>query len=396
MNATIALDLPAGERKLLVAVTYAAVVGEYSLLVMPFIVGAMIDSYGASPQLAGRIVSLQLLGMALSAVTASLLMGRLDKLKTIYAMAGLTIVANVACAIGTGIPVLIAARFATGLGEGALMAIAGSIAAGTSNPRRSFSIIGLAVAIAASVALVLTPYLVDRFGRAGTFWFLASFAAGLLLFAHWTKPLTPAADEEAPTIAATAAGFRTVTAPNALLALSSFGLFWAGCAGLWVFAERIGLGHSLSLQQIGFYLSIGQLAGIPGPICVAWLARRIRLPPLFAVALLATIVSGLIFVFVPLGWAYCLGAVLLSFLSMFLTPAFRTLMALLDRSGAVVAASVAFYTIGFGAAPLLITFFLGEGEDFVPVAMICSVLYALSAVLVLKPAMLVGRTDVDT
>ena len=155
----------ADSRRLVFAVTYASVVGEYSLLVMPFIVGAMIDSYGASEQLAGRIVSIQMLGRALSAVGASVMMARLNKLFFIYAAAILVVLANLACALGSAIPMLIAARFATGVGEGALMAIAGSIAAGTADPRKAFSVIGFAVAVAASVALVLTPFLVDWLGR---------------------------------------------------------------------------------------------------------------------------------------------------------------------------------------------------------------------------------------
>lgn len=379
-------------RKVLFAATYASVVGEYSLLVMPFIVGAMIDIYGISERAAGRIVSVQMLGMALSAVGASIMMSRLNKLLTIYIMTAVVVLANIACAVGSALPFLVAARFSTGLGEGALMAVAGSIAAATADPRKAFSIIGFAVAVAASVALVLTPFLVEWLGRPGTFWFLATFAGGLLLFTHWLKPLASKQLSLGDGPLSTDAG--RILAINPMLALCSFGLFWAAAAGLWVYAERIGLHHGLTLEQIGFYLGIGQLGGIPGPLCVGWMAKRWRLPPIFAIAILSNVFGGLLFVFVPNGWIYCLAAALLSYWAMFLTPCFRTLMALLDRSGAVVAASVAFFTVGYGASPLLITFFLGGESGFIPVAVICSGLYILSATLVLKPARLIGRADV--
>nr|WP_047169290.1 MFS transporter [Sphingomonas sp. Y57] len=382
---------PAGGRALFAAV-YASVVSEYSLLVMPFIVGAMIDSYGASEQLAGRIVSLQLFGMAISAVGASVLMRRIDRLHAMVAMTAIVVLSNILCALMVPLPVMIAARFATGIGEGALMAIAGAVAAATPDPRRAFSAIGFAVALAAAAALVATPWLVGIAGRAGTFWFLAGFSALSLPFLGWAAPLRRVSASEP--VAGTAAIPATLSR-NPLLALLAFGLFWAGAAGLWVYAERIGLSHGLSLGQIGFFLGLGQLAGIPGPLCVGWLARRFALPPLFTVAILFNLFAGLAFVFVPNGWVYCLGAALLSFWAMFLTPCFRTLMALLDRSGTVVAASVAAFTIGYGAAPLLITFFLDGRSGFAAVALICSLLYFASAVCVLPPAMRIGRADVQ-
>lgn len=379
--------------KPLFAAVYASVVSEYSLLVMPFIVGAMIDSYGASEALAGRIVSLQLFGMAISAIATSMMMRRLDRLRAMAVMTMVVVVANVLCAMMVPLPVMIAARFATGIGEGALMAMCGAVAAATSDPRRVFSMIGFAVALAASAALVATPWLVEIGGRAGTFWFLAVFAALSLPFLGWLAPLRRAATADAP-------GESAATAPPALslkpiLALFAFGFFWAGAAGLWVYAERIGLSHRLSLAEIGFYLGLAQLAGIPAPLCIGWLARRLALPPIFLFALLSSIAAGLVFVFVPNGWFYCLGAALLSFLSMFLTPCFRTVLALLDRGGTVVAASVAFYTMGYGAAPLLITFFFDPKSGFAVIALICSLLFILSLACILPPAVRIGRSQVD-
>ena len=271
------------------------------------------------------------------------------------------------------------------------MAVAGSVAAATSSPRKAFSIIGLAVALAASFALVATPFLVQWLGRPGTFWFLGVFAGGLVFVTHWLAPLAkfhPEGD------AALAHGGARLLSANPLLALLSFGFFWAAAAGLWVYAERIGLRNGLSLKEIGFYLGLGQLGGIPGPLCVGWLARKWRLPPLFAVAILSNVVAGLAFVLVPNGWVYCIAAAALSYWAMFLTPCFRTLMALLDRSGSIVAASVAFFTVGYGASPLLITFFIGGQRGFWPVAIICSGLYILSTVLVMRPARAIGRAEV--
>ncbi len=64
--------------------------------------------------------------------------------------------------------------------------------------------------------------------------------------------------------------------------------------------------------------------------------------------------GGLLMVYGASHAAYIAGVSLLSLAVMFLTPCFRTFMAQLDVTGGVVAMSAAFYTLGFGAAPLLV------------------------------------------
>jgi predicted MFS family arabinose efflux permease len=363
--------------KALFAIVLASVISEYSLLVMPFIVGAMIDAYHISEALAGRIVALQLAGMAVAAVGVSYLMSRLNRRKAIAFSALLIVAANIACAVGHSVILLAAARFTTGLAEGTLMGIAGAIAAGTARPEKTFSAVGLAVAVAASIALFATPYIVELGGRRGTFWFLALFAATVLpvisLIPHRISQTVPTFGD-------------TVMKLNPLLALFAFAAFWAGCAGFWVYAERIGLHQGMTLTEIGFYLSIGQIAGIPGPMLVPYLARRLSLPLLFIMAIVIDLAAGLTFVFATTGWVYSLGAALLSFWAMFLTPCFRTLMAFIDRSGTVVAASVAFFTIGYGAAPLIVGFFLVPDQGYAPVAIICTIFFILSVISVIRPA----------
>ncbi len=382
---------PTQHKKVIFVVILTSVIAEYSLMIMPFITGAMIDGYGASMRVAGRIVSLQLLGMALSALAVSTVMSRINKLTAIYVATIFVIMANVVCATGAHIWLLAIARFVSGFGEGGLMAIAGSIAAGTGNPRGAFSFVGLGVAIVASIALVLTPLMVSEFGRISTFWSLAAIAAASLPFLHWAAPLASPAAREDAAVAARAPS-RPLTG-NALLALSSFSLFWAGGAGLWVFAERIGISHGLTLPQIGFFLGLGQLGGIPGPLFLGWLARRWRLSPMFAWAIGVHILAGLAFIFIHNGWTYGLMAGVLSFCSAFLNPCFRTLLALLDRGGAIVAGSVAFYTAGYGLSPLLVTAFMGDDESFVPIAILSTLIYAVSMALVVRPANFIGRTE---
>src|SRR5579864_7604494 len=74
----VAVPVPAVNRRPEVALALTALIGEYSLLIMPFILVAMMQADGISEAAAGRLVSLQLLCMAIASalVSASLRPGR--------------------------------------------------------------------------------------------------------------------------------------------------------------------------------------------------------------------------------------------------------------------------------------------------------------------------------
>ncbi len=365
------------DRRALFAIVFASLLSEYSLLVMPFIVGAMIDIYHLDESLAGQIVSVQLAGMALGAIGVSNRITKIDRRKCILYAAIFIVTANFVCAFGSSVSLLVLARFTTGVSEGVMMGVAGAIAAGTPRPEKTFSLVGLAVAIAASIALLLTPFIVEVYGRQGTFVFIAVFAALILPVVRWIPEAA---------IATTIKFNEAILKPIPLLALFSFAIFWSGCAGLWVFAERIGLYQGYSLPQIGLYLAIGQIAGIAGPIFVPFATRHLRIVHIFLVAICVNILAVVMFVYAPAGWVYSLGAALLSFWAMFLTPCYRILLTLIDRTGIVVAASVAFYTLGFGFAPLLISEFLGEDGGYGIIAIMCVAFFLVSIIAVWLPA----------
>jgi hypothetical protein len=76
-----------------------------------------------------------------------------------------------------------------------------------------------------------------------------------------------------------------------------------------------------------------------------------------------------------------LGVSLLSIAVMFLTPCFRTLMAQLDGNGGVVAMSAAFYTVGFGAAPLFVGAIESAGASYDAMAWLATAAFAASGFL---------------
>ncbi len=356
------------------AIISDATLGEYSLLIMPFIMTAMISGYHVSESHAGNLVSAQLIMMGIAGIAVSHMLRRLAARVIVAFSAFMVIVANALCALGTDDTLLLVGRCLTGLGEGSLMAAAGAIAAGAANPHRLYSLLGVVIAAVAAAALVATPYFIDHYGALGVFWLLAVVPIIALASLRWLPDRT-----RIPATSSAGRPLRTAAASSILL---SFALLWTGASALWVFAELIGTHGGLSPAQVGTYLAIGQIAGLLGPIAANQFGDRIGLRASIVSGNLVMATAGLLMVFGP-GWlSYCLGATFLSVAVMFLAPCYRTLMARLDGSGRIVATSVAFYTFGFGAAPAVVGMMHVDGSAYGDAALFAAAAFSVSAMLV--------------
>lgn len=382
-------DLSPLPRGALAPIIYASVIGDYSLLAMPFIVSGMIGGYGLSPSAAGRTISLQFVVMAAGSILTPILMERVRARSLLVAMTLLVGIGNIICSLATPVSALLVARAAIGFGEGALMAISGALAARSVKPERAYAVIGVVVALTAAAALVTTPHLVGLFGHRAIFAFMAGFALLSLTLA----PLAPydriPADSSSRDLRDTVV--IALHVPGAVRTLLAFLLLFAGGSGLWVFAERIGIERGYSLAELGTYLAVGQIVGIGGPVVLAMLAPRLRFPMLFFIPSVLNVACAFTFVYPIAGWMYSGSAAILSLCVMYLTPCFRTLMALIDRSGRVVALSVSMFAFGSAITPMVLSFVVGDGNSFAGVAAICAAFYAASFLLVLTPALRIGR-----
>jgi predicted MFS family arabinose efflux permease len=356
------------------AIMVAALLGEYSLLIMPFIITAMMQSYGLDESSAGNLISVQLVSMGIAGILVSYLLRHVPARRIVIGAAVFIAGANALCAIGAGAPTLLVGRCLSGLGEGSMMAAAGAIAAGVSNAHRLFSLLGLAIAGVAAAALILTPFLFEILGPRGVFWLLACSPLAALAAARWL-PDKVAAGADVPKLGA----FKV---RGATPVLASFALLWVGASALWVFAELIGAAHGLSLGQVGSYLAAGQVAGIVGPLAAARFGEQLGLRASIAGGSAVMAAAGLVMVYGSGAACYAGGAAFLSIAVMFLAPCFRSLMARLDATGSVVAMSVAFYTFGFGLAPALVAVVHAAGSGYGDVALLATAAFVASGLLV--------------
>lgn len=378
MNSTVAATATnvssTPSRLTMASLMLAELCGEYSSLIMPFILVAMMGASHLTEATAGRLVSLQLLGMTLASsfVSITLRPGRSLRLILAFAVTAI-VVANIMCAVAHAALIVAAARALTGIGEGAAMSAATAAVCATSNPHRVYSMIGMASGTMAIVLLAVAPYIAGHAGAAGLFWMLAllPLPALPLLGGIPLVAVGPPVRRNGP----------VTTLLYGAPILLAYLAFWMGTSGMWVYAERIGATQGLTPQQVGLSLSLGQLAATPAPLFAAWLGPRIGLPASVAVGCAGMAVAAACFVFGGHPWTYGLGAFLAPFWLLFAVPSFRSRMAVLDPSGRTVAISVVGYTIGFGAAPLVVSAVTTGGRGYALTGLICIASFAAGGVL---------------
>ncbi|HLY58436.1 MAG TPA: MFS transporter, partial [Stellaceae bacterium] len=270
-------------------------------------------------------------------------------------------------------------RFFSGLGEGAMLAVSAEVAGREDDPIRVFSWIGFFVAVSAGLALYSTPLVVAWLGPSGIFCVIALFAAVSAV----TIPWFPSGQGSA-----TRPAFSVIRQPPNLAVLTSLALSWGGASSLWVYASQIGKADGFSLERIGLLLSIGQIVGIAGPPVMGWVAARRGLATVLFGGLVLDLVGAGLFCLLPDALGFAGGAAILSFVAMYIVPSYRSQMAAFDGSGAVVAASVAFFTVGYGAGPFVLGLVLALKDGVPSVLGLASAFYlaaggALAAALIL-------------
>jgi predicted MFS family arabinose efflux permease len=346
--------------------------GIYSKLVMPFILTAMISSFGLSEAAAGRLVSVQLAGTILASALVTSVLRPGHSVRWILALGiGAVAVANVGCALFHMPSAAIVARAFVGLGEGTIMAGSYAVVCGLVNPVGVFSAMGTASLVAAFVSLLAAPMAVSRAGPHGLFWLLALLPLLALPFMRWIPPVgKPATVAESSMLGTLLRG-----APILLAILVAN----AGAnGGMWVYAERIGASQGLTPQQMGFWLAASQIGALPGPMLAARAIRWLGMRPCIILGSLGTAAAPIFFFFGDHAWTYGFGLFLLAFFFMFMTVCFGGRMAELDPGGRTAALSIGATTAGIGLGPLVVGAIVVPGQGYAVLGFACILSFVLT------------------
>ncbi|MBL8197872.1 MAG: MFS transporter [Chromatiales bacterium] len=244
-------------------------VGPAAIILMPMIVGGLIDSYGFSEQQAGNIAALEGLGLVFASMLAAAWIRRVSWVKALL-VAFLSYAAfNILSANIEGYVPLLVLRCLSGLAGGSVMAVTVAALGDQREPDRAF---GLAQAVQGVMMLggfLAAPWLVQRWGVSAIYYMLAGASLLMML----TLPRFPLAGR----VRAAATRENALQAGHAgLIWLGLFAsvLFFVNVFGFWAFVERIGQAGGLPAQTIALALGISQVVAIAGALAAAWASDR--------------------------------------------------------------------------------------------------------------------------
>ncbi|CCE10719.1 putative permease (MFS superfamily) [Bradyrhizobium sp. STM 3843] len=330
-----------------IALMVAHCAGMVDLVALPVWVGALIERYRFSPQQAGMLATLFLLGAVLSSLFFAPRFNRLNA--RLAAAAGFALAA---------LTFLAASRTSEFAMLAMLHALAGATAAcglsfthGTIarslNPHRLFAIVGMALGVFAILFLGVTPNLVAGFGGTALFVVFSGVMAVAALAAALSFP-KPVMRSDDDLIAEVSHLPRTVW----------FGIAGISCmaltqAMLFSFIERIGSDRGFGAEMVtGVLIALGFVNLLPAPLA-AVLETRL---PARHVLLAGPVCQALIAVTITFGSGFVTYAVPTAIFAavMIFTHTFAFgLLSRLDPTARALAGTPAMLMIGAAIGPIL-------------------------------------------
>ncbi len=255
--------------RLFLAVSAGKFISVAGLLIMPVLVGAMLDGLRLGEAAIGILATIEF-----SALGIGLMFVALNPLKTSamrYALIGavLIVTGQTASALITGYGALMALRFIVGFGAGLANAAATvSIAAYFKEPERTAGYAFGLVYLVGGALYLGSPYMTAFGYHKGVF---LSLAVIVLVFTPllFALPDTPLQQKKRP-----AAGQDVRLTTTVLLLFTAEIFLMIGMGAAWAFGERMGLAVNLTPKEIGFYFACTMIASIAGSLFAGWLGLR--------------------------------------------------------------------------------------------------------------------------
>jgi predicted MFS family arabinose efflux permease len=318
------------------------------LLVLPAMIGVLVDNAGMSDSSAGWSASANFLAAAAIGLLISLRIHRLNLRQLATFALVVAAIADLVSALTAGeVPVFFAARILAGLALGAAYVASVSSFARYDDFERGFGLFVTIQFIVSGLGLYVVPVFADDIGAVGLFSGFAVLDCLALLMAQFLPQAKPA--EEA--VGEFESELKILLTVSAVLAIFGFAAFEAANNAQFTYIERFGVALGISDHRVGFSLLIASLVGIPGAFSIVVIGQRFgTLLPLVFGMLIA--LGGLAILLAAESYAaYFIGSCCMGFSWAFCLPFIQSLLATIDRKGSAIAAGTSFSTFGSAIGP---------------------------------------------
>lgn len=318
------------------------------LLVLPAMIGVLVDNAGMSEQWAGWSASANFLASAIVGLLIAVRVHRLNLRR--LSTWGLTfaIFADLASGLSAGsTTIFFAARIVAGVMLGATYVATVTSFARCDGFERGFGIFVTLQFIVSGLGLFVVPVYADQLGAMGLFGGFAILDLLALCFAR----LLPDQKAEDTGHSEPRTELSILLGLTAIMAILGFAAFEAANNAQFTYIERFGVFLGVSDQHIGVSLLIASLVGIPGAFSIVIIGQRFgTLGPLvfgigIAMAGLATLLFANSYV------AYFIGSCCMGFSWAFCLPFVQSFLATIDRKGSAIAAGTSVSTLGSAIGP---------------------------------------------
>ena len=355
------------------------------LLILPTMVGALVDYAGFTEAEAGWVAAVGFAGSALGAIVAGLRIRHFDP--RILGVVGLIFLAvfDAASIFAGRLPtwLFVTFRFVSGLGGAVAYAAVMATIATMSNPERGYGVFMVLQFGLSAIGLYGLPFLLPVIGVSGLFLILSALAI-LSLF------LRGAVIHRAPVSAGAAVEIHMLLKPVALLSMFGVGLYETANLAYYTYTERIGVNFGLTDYQIGEVLGLATLLGVPSALAVVWIGDRFgQLRPISAALLVS--VLGLLILLYPLGsTSYPIAMYMMGVAWAFGLPYFQAVEARIDPGGSVVVVGGFFTSCGAAVGPAIAAT-LVRPDDYDNVLLFAMGVYGVVVVLMTMCTSRIGR-----
>lgn len=330
--------------------------GQITLLVMPFMIGALVTQLDFGLASAGLVLSIEMGVLSIVALAISPLMGNISRSKLAVAGALIAVLGNSLSIYAEGFGQIAVCRGIAGLGYGLALAAGNASVSSSERPERLYEHKMVLFGFTLLMVTLLAPFTVRLFGIRGLFVGLTGMSLLLIpLVSRLPSHQGKAAAEKAVDV--DRSGFRPSVSIVAIVAIvSALAIYSVREALAWAFVERIGSGLSMSGELVGLLLGLGTIVGLSGPIVATSVRSRVGVA---RPAIIGTVLSGLItYAIVTAGNQFQFGAMLLmwGFIYFFTVPLLMGLAAKIDQKGRVIAACSGSLLLAYAAGPAVAGF----------------------------------------
>ena len=329
--------------KTLLGIGFGMFLGVLSANSMPVMIGALLDGLAINEAEAGVLGTVELFAVAIAALAAAPLAGKVTNRRLAVFGCLLAITAQFLSAAVDSLYLLVGLRIIAGAGLGLAYAAAAIAAAATAHPDR---VLGYGVTAGLLAIVILLPCLamvVTAAGYKGGYVALGVLVIVLMPVMAWLdqEKVRMAESGKAPAL----------PARSLVGLLFCIALFNIGSGAIWSFSERVGLQAGLSIEEAGFIIATGAVSGVMGSLFAGWLGDRWgRKRPV----ILALVLAGLGYMILAGATnsaSYITGVNLYWVTYMFLLPLLIGTGAVMDAGGRAATLAAGAISLSFALGP---------------------------------------------